>query len=322
MATCNGEKFLREQLDSIVGQTRSPDEIIIVDDVSTDNTWAILESYASQYSNVRIIRNIDRLGINENFRKVLLLCTGDRVFISDQDDIWEKWKIACFLEAEKGDSLVYCDAKIIDESGAVAIKSEFEYLSVFPVSGNKAECFIFDNCVSGHNAMVTRELILRACFERIPSYVFYDQWLAFVASIHGGVRYISGTHCRHRIHRSNANNNRTRIGFFRRDKKYFDAEVDGIREFIAASRHIVPQGHSLHGLIDVLARHADMLRDRVFNPSLFFRLLSVRGKIFSGKFTFRHGRRLFRFCCGGALWRLRYVGLAEVEGSAVTSVFR
>lgn len=92
MATYNGGKFLREQLDSIYNQTLPPDEVIVVDDCSTDNTVEILEEYKQRYCLKYIINKVN-MGVNKNFERAISLAQGDYICISDQDDVWLPTKI-------------------------------------------------------------------------------------------------------------------------------------------------------------------------------------------------------------------------------------
>ena len=87
MATYNGEKYLREQLDSIIQQTYPIHEIIIQDDCSTDGTITIIEAYIKKYPYVKLFSNDHNVGFNQNFKNAAMRATGDLVAISDQDDI-------------------------------------------------------------------------------------------------------------------------------------------------------------------------------------------------------------------------------------------
>jgi len=92
LTTHNGERFLREQLDSIYSQTLLPDEVIACDDASTDGTVAILEEYQRQYG-LKFYVNKVGVGCNRNFIQAFSLCHGDYICICDQDDIWLPNKI-------------------------------------------------------------------------------------------------------------------------------------------------------------------------------------------------------------------------------------
>jgi glycosyltransferase involved in cell wall biosynthesis len=118
MATYNGAKFLKEQLGSLVAQTRLPDELIICDDTSSDQSMDILLDFARTAPfKVEVIRNEKNVGYAKNFEKAISLCTGEIIFLSDQDDVWFPEKIE-IVEAEllKDPStwVVVHDAEIAD----------------------------------------------------------------------------------------------------------------------------------------------------------------------------------------------------------------
>lgn len=89
LCTYNGEKYIAEQLDSILNQHQPPDEIVICDDLSTDSTLEILESYQQNFPNIfKIYQNEKQLGVVKNFEKAINLCTKEIIFLCDQDDVW------------------------------------------------------------------------------------------------------------------------------------------------------------------------------------------------------------------------------------------
>lgn len=122
LCTYNGEKFLQDQLESYTHQTKLPDELIICDDQSTDNTVKIIESFQdSAPFNVRLYVNPSRLGSTKNFEHAISQCTGDIIFLSDQDDWWYQQKIRTVVErlGEKDNRAcggVFSDAEIVDEN--------------------------------------------------------------------------------------------------------------------------------------------------------------------------------------------------------------
>jgi glycosyltransferase involved in cell wall biosynthesis len=119
MATYNGAKYLQEQLDSFTSQTRLPDELIVCDDGSNDNTTSIIEEFSNSAPfAVRLIKNPKNLGFIKNFEQALSLCSGDLIFFSDQDDVWFPGKIEYVekaFEENKGRLLIIHDGKIVDE---------------------------------------------------------------------------------------------------------------------------------------------------------------------------------------------------------------
>lgn len=99
MATYNGEKYIKEQLDSLLSQTLLPFEIVVVDDCSTDNTYAILEEYAEKFPIFHIVRNEINSLPAYTFRKAFSLTTGDYIAPCDQDDVWFADKLAKCYES-------------------------------------------------------------------------------------------------------------------------------------------------------------------------------------------------------------------------------
>lgn len=94
MATYNGAQYLQAQLESFAAQTRLPDELVVCDDKSTDKTIEILTSFAKTVKfNVLIICNDENIGFARNFEKSMELCSGDLIFLCDQDDVWFSTKI-------------------------------------------------------------------------------------------------------------------------------------------------------------------------------------------------------------------------------------
>ena len=104
MATYNGEKYLREQLESIIPQLSNNDEIIVSDDGSTDETLNILLEYKSRYSFIKIYKG-PRKGVFSNFNNALLHCNNDIIFLSDQDDVWIEGKVKYICSIFEDDSI-------------------------------------------------------------------------------------------------------------------------------------------------------------------------------------------------------------------------
>ena len=119
MATYNGAKYLQEQLDSFATQSRLPDELVVCDDSSEDETISIIEEFSQRAPfAVRLIKNPKNLGFIKNFEKALALCAGDLIFFSDQDDVWFPEKvqyIARTFQEKDGRLLVIHDGQLVDE---------------------------------------------------------------------------------------------------------------------------------------------------------------------------------------------------------------
>ena len=119
MCTYNGAHFLAPQLESFVVQSRLPDELVVCDDGSSDDTVAILQAFARRAPfRVRIEVNDVTLRSTKNFEKAIGLCTGDLIATSDQDDVWLPEKLALCEAAFARDphiGLVFSDAEIVEE---------------------------------------------------------------------------------------------------------------------------------------------------------------------------------------------------------------
>ncbi len=119
MATYNGGKFIRQQLDSLAKQTVLPDELVITDDNSTDDTLAIVADFAAGAPfPVHVEKNGKQLGYRANFMKAASLCKGDLISFCDQDDVWLPQKLEKCRAAFANEDvlLVYHNAMVVDEN--------------------------------------------------------------------------------------------------------------------------------------------------------------------------------------------------------------
>lgn len=118
LALYNGEKYIREQIESILSELSQYDEVIICDDASSDTSCSIIQSINDP--RITLIRNTKNIGHVKTFEKAISLARGDLIFLSDQDDIWVKGKVKKVLAAFQKDnyiSLLYHNIKPIDASG-------------------------------------------------------------------------------------------------------------------------------------------------------------------------------------------------------------
>jgi glycosyltransferase involved in cell wall biosynthesis len=122
MAVYNGSRFLSEQLTSLVADLQAGDEVIVVDDASTDDSFALLQSLCD--NRIKLVRNDANQGVLRSFERGLRMATNEVVFLCDQDDQWRAGKRRAFVEAFEDDELclvVISDASLIDaESRQVA----------------------------------------------------------------------------------------------------------------------------------------------------------------------------------------------------------
>ena len=122
LCTYNGAMYLEQQLRSIAEQSHLVDEIVICDDKSKDNTCTIIERFAYNYPDItlRLIKNETTIGFLRNFEKALSCCSGDIIFLCDQDDIWMRDKVSIFLDyfdTHEDIAVAFSDARLINSTG-------------------------------------------------------------------------------------------------------------------------------------------------------------------------------------------------------------
>ncbi|MFA5984739.1 MAG: glycosyltransferase family 2 protein [Methylococcaceae bacterium] len=199
IATYNGERFLREQLDSLVQQSYPNIEIVAVDDCSTDNTLSILNEYANKYQYVTVIKNEQNLGYQKNFEKGFSLAKGDYIAPCDQDDIWLTNKIEVLVQQIGNHAIAYCNSAFITSSGkAIGEKmSDTKVLTHF----NSPIMYSVGASAPGHAMLVTKETVMAAM--PFPLLLTHDTWLGFVATFTNSLKYIDEVLVLYRRHDAN-----------------------------------------------------------------------------------------------------------------------
>ncbi|MDE3253982.1 MAG: glycosyltransferase family 2 protein, partial [Bacteroidota bacterium] len=200
MATYNGSRFLAEQLDSILAQTYRPIELVVVDDNSTDNTWAVLERYASKFPDIRIEQNRETLGYIKNFEKGMLLAKGDLIALSDQDDRWHPEKLSLLYEALGNQELIYSNSELMDENGVSLGKKMSDIRN--QISYTDCLMYVIGAWAPGHAMLFKKDLFERC--RPFPDLVTHDFWLGFVAACKSPVLYYPGSLVYYRQHTQNA----------------------------------------------------------------------------------------------------------------------
>ncbi len=212
MATYNGGRWLREQLDSIYAQTGVRLEVVVTDDGSTDDTVAILEEYRDRHG-LRLIRNPERLGYKENFAAAMRACTAPLIALSDQDDVWEPGKLATLAAALGDDLLVHSDVVVVDTDGHVIAPScrrrDFGPLHgrVFMDRDYHIASLLTRNTLAQGCTMLFRRELLDIALPIPANEPDHDLWLAFVAAAKGRVHYVDHAGVRWRIHGTNSSQN-------------------------------------------------------------------------------------------------------------------
>ncbi|RIW13389.1 glycosyltransferase family 2 protein [Algoriphagus lacus] len=201
VCTYQGEKFLKEQLDSLISQTYHPFEIVIHDDHSNDGTWEIIELYQSKFPNlIRTHRNRTRLGIKTNFQLAFNDCKGELIAPCDQDDLWHPKKLELMSTRIKNHLLIYHDSELIDASGnrlGTKISDKFRF-----IKGSDPTPFLLFNCVSGHSMLFHQSLLKDAL--PFPQVGYHDHWLVYMAAEKGSIDYMEESLVFFRQHDRNA----------------------------------------------------------------------------------------------------------------------
>lgn len=198
IATYNGEKYIKEQLDSILCQLEDNDEVIISDDGSKDKTSEIIKSYKDKR-----IKLIDgpKKGVKQNFANAINNCTGKFIFLSDQDDIWMKDKVKKVLKTfeEKKCTCIVHDCTVFDSDTNDTIYDSF---------------FKFRNSGSGKLKNIWKNSYIGCCMafdSSIKDYILpipndiemHDQWIGILSEKKGKSIFINDKLIKYRRHSGN-----------------------------------------------------------------------------------------------------------------------
>jgi glycosyltransferase involved in cell wall biosynthesis len=232
IATYNGEKYLEEQLDSILSQTLKPSEIIVCDDQSTDGTREILEKY-QQKGLIKYFVNDKRLGFIGNFKRAVSLTSPENyIALSDQDDIWLPSKIQAAaelllkIEGSNRPAMVYSDLVLVDEDKNLLNKSFRNELG----QGGYIHCLetlLFGSFVNGCTMLMNPNM--RNYFSSIPENgtLNHDTWMSRIAYTFGEVAVFPDSLILYRRHSNNA----TDVGNFHKLGRFSRLWAEVLRSF-------------------------------------------------------------------------------------------
>lgn len=222
MATYNGAQFVAEQIDSILAQSYLNVGLIISDDGSSDGTVAILKTYESKSSNIKVFSNQERLGFVKNFESLLLQADGDYFTFADQDDIWDVQKIERMMNAmllkEKifpnTPVMVHSDLRMINEQGELLHPSYARYRNYRFSKSKDVAAMISRGGVMGNTMLFNKKLraLVLPFHENI---VHHDYWIALINEIFGHRVSLKEPLVSYRIH---AQNTSQKIHLFQKQK--------------------------------------------------------------------------------------------------------
>lgn len=240
LATYNGELYLSELLNSISDQTTLPDELIISDDSSTDSTLEIANEFARNVTfSVKILINKERLGSTANFEVAIRSCSGDIIFLCDQDDVWYPYKIDRTVEClvnNPSAGAVFSDADVVDKDLNLLKSSLWERARIKPyeLDGISDSDSAFE-MITKRNIVTGTTMAFRAKYigdiVPIPKEWIHDYWITLIISISSKLIPIAIPLMAYRQHHSN------QIG----------APGTRLNKIIKGSRHNGKSFHTIYG---------------------------------------------------------------------------
>ena len=204
MCTYNGERFLEEQMDSILSQDYPLLEVIVQDDGSSDDTVDILHRYARRDARVHVYRNERQLGINRNFHTALLRARGELVAVADQDDIWFPQKVRRQVECIGQAVLCYSD-HYADERYELPLKRLVSPRASF-------EQQLFSSNVAGHTMLLRTDFV--RSIKEWDYHTYYDWWLVLHAHLRSSIVHLHEALNWHRHYEGSATTHVYRRGFY------------------------------------------------------------------------------------------------------------
>lgn len=258
LCTYNGERYIKEQINSIINQSLKPDELVVSDDNSSDNTIEIIEKLLQNTGiNLRINVNNPGLGVFKNFEKAISLCQGDYIFCCDQDDIWKNNKIELHMkEFEK-----HPDAIMVFSNAAVVLNGPENYLN--PLWDKISDK---DNGTSSFKSIVFCGTSIAGCcmtFKRsllegifpFPDNVYHDDWLATNAVIKGEIIGIDEELMYYRQHGNNV------FGTPKRNGKlsYYKSIITNYKGYIKHLKYI----YNRHLLVNTALINMKLVNDKL-----------------------------------------------------------
>jgi glycosyltransferase involved in cell wall biosynthesis len=183
LASYDGERFINEQLDSIVAQLSPNDEVIVSDDASSDNTVNLVKGRGDR--RIHVLENRERVGYVRNFERAISRVSGQYIFFSDQDDVWLPGKLDSMCSALQRKPFVASDAVVVNERLEVLYQSYFEWRNASTFSWQSI--FLRPPIVGA--TMSCRNDYLQSLLP-LPEYIPHDFWLTFNAAWDGALEII------------------------------------------------------------------------------------------------------------------------------------
>ncbi len=198
IATYNGERFIREQIGSIINQLGNEDEIIISDNGSTDSTIDIIKEIDDK--RIKLIKGPEKKSPTSNFENALMHAKGEYIFLSDQDDVWKDNKISICMQYLKHYDCVISDAEMVDENLNIIEKSYYKV-------HNTKQSRIYNTLIkNGHMGccMAFTKRVLKASLPFPKDIPMHDIWIGNIAAYRFNVKFIPNKLIQFRCHGRNS----------------------------------------------------------------------------------------------------------------------
>lgn len=209
LPTYNGEKYLKQQIDSILKQTYKNIKIIISDDASKDSTPEILKQYKEKDDRIEIYLQEKNMGVVKNIEFLLKKVKNPYYMLCDQDDYWLPEKVEKSIETLKRENvdMVFGDLEVVDENLNTMYESFNDYMLLTRkikknINDNKLN-YLY-NCVTGCTIIAKKETIKNIL--PIPNntkYLIHDHWIGIMVSLNGKVAYMPEKYIKYRQHDNN-----------------------------------------------------------------------------------------------------------------------
>lgn len=209
LPTYNGEKYLREQLDSILNQTYKNIRLIISDDCSKDSTPKILEEYRDKDERVELYLQKENIGVVKGIEFLLKKVKSNYYMLADQDDVWLPIKVEKSIETLKRQNadLVFGDLEIVDEKLETIYPSFGDFMKLNRKINKYIDSYKVNylyNCVTGCTVLSKKEFIEKIL--PIPTeskYLIHDHWIGLVVALNGKLAYMPEKYIKYRQHGNN-----------------------------------------------------------------------------------------------------------------------
>ena len=199
IAVYNGEKYLAEQLDSILAQLEKEDEIVVSYDKSTDNSLDVINKYCENDSRVRVVMN-NNAGVTGNFSNAIANCKNEYIFICDQDDIWaenKRDKVVADFTVHGADMVIHNGVHINGEGKVISEP----FFSMYRIGNGKLKNIIkprYSGCCTAFTADMAKKILPIP-----PKTDAYDHWVGTVGEFMGEIFYEEKVLLYHRLHGDN-----------------------------------------------------------------------------------------------------------------------